>query len=58
MEEPYMLRRSSITLPGVPHHLIQRGNKRRACLFTDDDNPLYLDWLHEYVRDSGCGLHA
>jgi putative transposase len=47
-----------ITLPGVPHHLIQCGNNRQACFFTDDDYLFYLDWLYEYARDSGCALHA
>jgi len=31
-----MPRRPRITLPGVPLHLIQRGNNRQACFFGDE----------------------
>ncbi len=32
-----MPRRPRIFLPGIPLHLIQRGNNRQACFFADDD---------------------
>lgn len=53
-----MPRRPRITLPGVPLHLIQRGNNRQACFFADEDYLLYLDWLEEYARLSGCIVHS
>ncbi len=53
-----MPRRPRITLPGVPLHLIQRGNNRQACFFSDEDYRFYLDWLNEYARDAGCTIHA
>ena len=53
-----MPRRPRITLPGVPLHLIQRGNNRQACFFADDDYRAYLDWLAEYARKSHCLIHA
>ena len=37
-----MPRRARIVLPGVPLHLIQRGNNRQACFFADDDYRFYL----------------
>jgi len=32
-------------LAGVPCHVVQRGNIRDACFFTDDDYRCYLDVL-------------
>ena len=53
-----MPRRSRITIPGVPLHLIQRGNNRQPCFYADEDYGFYLDWLREYSRDTGCSIHA
>lgn len=53
-----MPRRPRLSLPNVPLHLIQRGNNRQACFFSDDDCQFYLDWLGQYARTTGCCLHA
>lgn len=53
-----MPRRPRITLAGVPHHLIQRGNNRQACFFSDDDYQTYLHWLKEYADKHDCAVHA
>jgi putative transposase len=53
-----MPRRPRITLANVPHHIIQRGNNRSACFYTDDDYWQYLDWLREYSVEHGCDIHA
>jgi len=53
-----MPRRPRITIPGIPLHIIQRGNNRQACFFADEDYGLYLDWLQEYSRSTGCAIHA
>ncbi|MES9856132.1 MAG: transposase [Sedimenticola sp.] len=53
-----MPRRPRITLPGVPLHLIQRGNNRQACFFADEDYQFYLEWLNSYAQSSGCFIHA
>ena len=54
-----MPRRARLVLPKVPLHIIQRGNNRQACFFDDDDDYLiYLDWLLEYSRKTGCTIHA
>ncbi|WP_136799357.1 transposase [Desulfosediminicola ganghwensis] len=53
-----MPRRPRIILPGTPLHIIQRGNNRQACFFADEDYVIYLDWLYEYARQSGCAIHA
>ena len=53
-----MPRRSRIIVPGIPLHIIQRGNNRQACFFADVDYLFYLDWLEEYARGSECSVHA
>jgi putative transposase len=32
-------------LPGVPQHIIQRGNNRQAIFAAEGDYIAYLDWL-------------
>jgi putative transposase len=53
-----MPRRARIIIPGVPVHLIQRGNNRQACFYCDEDYQSYLEWLRNYAHDSGCAIHA
>ncbi|MGS2724767.1 transposase [Porticoccus sp. GXU_MW_L64] len=53
-----MPRRARISLAGVPHHIIQRGNNRAACFYSEDDYLFYLDWLKEYSEISQCQVHA
>jgi putative transposase len=35
---------------GVPHHIIQRGNRREQVFFTDEDRQTYLAWLNTYAE--------
>jgi len=53
-----MPRRARLVAPGIPLHIIQRGNNRQACFFHDDDYSLYLDWLLDYSELAGCTMHA
>ena len=53
-----MPRRPRLVLPGVPLHLIQRGNNRQACFAAEEDYRFYLDWLKEYAEKTGCRIHA
>ncbi len=53
-----MPRRPRIILPGVPLHLIQRGNNRQACFFADENYQAYLGWLEEYALQTDCSIHA
>ena len=53
-----MPRRARILLPGVPVHLIQRGNNRSACFYADEDYRFYLDHLAEQASNHGCAVHA
>lgn len=40
-----MPRRPRVQLPGVPLHVIQRGNNRQACFHAEEDFRFYLEWL-------------
>jgi putative transposase len=53
-----MPRRARLFLPGVPMHVVQRGNNRQACFFSDDDYRCYLEWLGDASKDAGCSIHA
>jgi hypothetical protein len=37
-----MARQARIAIPGVAHHVTQRGNYRQDVFFTDDDRRVYL----------------
>ena len=45
-----MPRRARLLLPGVPVHLIQRGNNRSACFYADEDYRFYLEHLAEQAE--------
>jgi len=45
-----MARLPRIVLPGLPHHVTQRGNRRERTFFEDGDYELYLDLLSDASR--------
>ena len=45
-------------VPGLPVHVIQRGNNRQAVFFADSNYRLYLDSLRMAVERAGCAVHA
>ncbi|MBX3176796.1 MAG: transposase [Candidatus Hydrogenedentes bacterium] len=48
-----MPRTARIVLPGVPHHITQRGNNRQQVFFDDADHKAYLAMLREEALDHG-----
>lgn len=44
--------------PGVPQHVIQRGNNRQACFVVERDYGAYANWLHEAAQRYGVAIHA
>ncbi|WP_460107324.1 transposase [Pseudomonas sp. H1_F01] len=54
----HMPRRARVLIPGAPLHLIQRGNNRSVCFFSDDDYLFYMELLAEQASKSGCEIHA
>ncbi len=53
-----MPRRARLALPGIPWHIIQRGNNRAPCFYADPDYRLYLDILREQAQKHDCRVHA
>lgn len=53
-----MPRRPRLNLPGLPVHIVQRGNNKGACFFSNDDCAAYLDWLHRAAEKLDCRIHA
>jgi len=45
-----MARLSRAVIPGVPHHVTQRGNRCEPTFFEDGDYQLYPDLLADAAR--------
>ena len=53
-----MPRQPRIDLPGIPQHIVQRGNDRQPCFFADVDCVRYLQDLRDIARREYCSVHA
>ena len=53
-----MSRQARISLPGYPHHVIQRGNNRQAIFATDADRRDMLNLLLEASRLHNVAIHS
>ena len=53
-----MARLRRLYVPGCAYHVIQRGNNRQACFFTEADYALYLDKLREASEKYKVAVHA
>ena len=53
-----MPRTSRIVVPGIPHHVIQRGNRKQEVFFNDNDRVYYLRLLREHGLRHGLKIWA
>ena len=53
-----MARLPRLTLPGYPHHIIQRGNNRQPIFTSAADYQTLLDLLMENAKKFGVAIHA
>ncbi len=53
-----MARLARIVIPGVPHHVTQRGNGRAQTFFSDDDYALYRALLGKHCRAHDVSIWA
>lgn len=53
-----MARLPRLDLPGVPQHVIQRGNNRQPCFVADEDYATYREDLLEAAQKRHCAVHA
>ena len=48
-----MLQIARIVIPGLPHHVTQRGNKHQDVFFVDEDRRAYLAILKARSQKDG-----
>ncbi len=53
-----MARLPRLTLPGYPHHVIQRGNNRQPVFAQSADYRILLDLLDEYASKFDVAVHS
>ena len=53
-----MARMARIVVPGYPHHVTQRGNRRQKTFFYDDDYRYYIELLSEYAQQANTEIRA
>ena len=53
-----MARLPRLTVPGYPHHVIQRGNNRQAIFVSDADRRFLLGLWAEYAEKFQVAVHA
>lgn len=53
-----MPRQARTIIPEVATHVVQRGNNRRPCFFSDADRMVYLALLADLSRRYECDVHA
>lgn len=53
-----MPRKLRMYMPGIPAHVVQRGNNREPCFFNESDYRMYLSVLSEALDRFDVDLHA
>ncbi|MCZ6601927.1 MAG: transposase [Planctomycetota bacterium] len=53
-----MARLARVVVPGLPHHITQRGNRRQRTFFIPLDYEIYLDLLAEWSKKTGVEICA
>ncbi len=53
-----MPRRPSHYVPGLPYHIVQLGNNRKACFIEPENYQLYLALWQEASARYGVAVHA
>lgn len=53
-----MARLARLTLPGYPHHIIQRGNNRQPIFASTLDYETLLGLLEEFAKKFGVAIHS
>ena len=53
-----MPRKPRFNIVGLPQYVIQRGNNREPCFFSEHDYRCYLEALEDVVVKYDCRIHA
>ncbi len=51
-----MARLARLVVPGLPHHITQRGNRRQQVFFDDGDYAAYIELLSEWCGEFGVEI--
>ena len=53
-----MPRLARVVVPGLPHHVVQRGNRRQDVFFSDTDREAYVRFLRDACERSGVEVRG
>ena len=53
-----MARLARVVVPGIPHHITQRGNRRQETFFYEADYEAYMQLLAEWCKRCGVQVWA
>jgi putative transposase len=53
-----MPRQPRYRIPGLPQHIVQRGNDRQSTFYADADYRFYKKWLAHAAQVHACQIHA
>ena len=53
-----MVRLARLVIPGLPHHVTQRGNRRQQTFFCEEDYAAYLELMAEWCTERGVEIWA
>ena len=51
-----MARLARLVIPGLPHHITQRGNRRQQTFFNEGDYAAYVELMAEWCREQGVEI--
>ena len=51
-----MARLARLVIPGLPHHVTQRGNRRQQTFFNDGDYAAYMELMADWRREEGLEI--
>lgn len=51
-----MARLARLVIPGLPHHVTQRGNRRQQTFFNEADYGAYLELMSDWCREKGVQI--
>jgi putative transposase len=51
-----MARLARVVVPGLPHHVVQRGNRRQDVFFSDADKDAYIDLIKNSCSKYGVEI--
>ncbi len=53
-----MARLARVVIPGMPHHVTQRGNRRQPTFFGEEDYAAYLELMGQWCNERGVAVWA